>query len=267
MVLEQYFKTKWIEQKPTYAFLLGIIYSIVGIISARLIFGSNPGLMSVAFISILLIPSLNNLLQQEENDEIRQKKFSLRQLVKDHTDIFEIYLFLFLGIFVVFLVLPFFLPLGTTLGLFAPQLKLAGITGSAYDASLFISILRNNLLVFIVCAVLSLAYGAGAVLFLTWNASVWGAVIGFQIKESLSLSSEPASAFFGMLLPIMPHLITEAAAYLSAAIAGGIISKAAIREKLFSKKFNHVLTDGLLILFLGFILVFIAALFEVYVFG
>ena len=83
MVLEQVFKEKWIEKKPRHAFILGVIYSIVGIFSARLIFGSNPGLMTVAFTSILLIPSLNQLLQHEENVEIREKKFHIKQLFND----------------------------------------------------------------------------------------------------------------------------------------------------------------------------------------
>ena len=47
-------------------FFLGIVYSIVGIFSARLIFGSNPDMMSVAFVSILLIPAVTMRLWAEE---------------------------------------------------------------------------------------------------------------------------------------------------------------------------------------------------------
>ena len=102
MVFEQIFKTSWIEKRPRYAFLLGVFYSILGLASAYFIFGSNPGLMGVAFTSILLIPSLNRLLQDEENIEIREKKFSLKLLFKDHKDIFEIYTYLFFGVFFYF---------------------------------------------------------------------------------------------------------------------------------------------------------------------
>ena len=68
MVLEQYFKVKWIERKE-HAFFLGFIYSLIGIISARLIFPSSVGIMSIAFASILMIPSLSILLKLEENVE------------------------------------------------------------------------------------------------------------------------------------------------------------------------------------------------------
>jgi branched-subunit amino acid transport protein len=67
-------------------------------------------------------------------------------------------------------------------------------------------------------------------------------------------------------MPILPHMITEALAYISAAIVGGVVSKAVLREKLFSKKFNHIITDALIFLTIGLILVVIAGIIEVNVF-
>ena len=61
-------------------------------------------------------------------------------------------------------------------------------------------------------------------------------------------------------------MTTEAIAYISAAIAGGVVSKAVIREKLFSKKFHHIITDALILLGIGFVLVIIAGYLEVEVF-
>jgi len=65
-VLSHRFKG-WMEKKVRYAFLLGLVYSTIGIISAMFLFGKNSGLAAVAFTSILLIPSLNKLLTMEEN--------------------------------------------------------------------------------------------------------------------------------------------------------------------------------------------------------
>ena len=122
----------------------------------------------------------------------------------------------------------------------------------------------NNIKVLIVCLLLSLIYGAGSVLFVTWNATVWGAIFGYVAKESLTVGGQTPLAFFGMmLLPMLPHLITETVSYLSASIAGGVLSKAALREELFSKKFNHILTDALILVGFGVLLVIIAGLFEV----
>ncbi len=265
MVLEQLFKAHWIKRRPLFMFVLAFSYTLIGIGSALIIFGKNPSLMSVAFISILLIPSLNTLLKYEENEPMRKKKFSIFGLFKDHKDILAIYLFLFLGIFFAYLLYAFFLSATATKHIFSSQLDVAGIAGGATFNGEFLSILINNIIVLIACFLLSLVYGAGSILFLTWNASAWGAIFGFLVKESAA-SQNPLIAFGIVILPVLPHLITEAASYLSAAIVGGVVSKAVLREKLFSKKFNYILTDGLLLLIFAFLLVLIAAFLEVYMF-
>lgn len=264
MVLEQIIKLDWISQKPRFAFLLGLVYSLLGIISARLIFPKNTGMMAIAFTSILLIPTLSILLQKEENEEIRKKKLSIIQLFKDHADIFIVYFFIFLGIFVSFVFTTLVLPSQLSQQILAPELDVAGLAGSAFNAQAFTSILLNNLLVLLVCLVLSLVYGAGSILFITWNAAVWGSVFGFIARQSALAYGQNPFVYFGItILPALPHIITEAASYFTAAIAGGIISKAVLREKLFSERFYHVITDALLIVLIGFILVVIAAAIEV----
>ncbi len=74
------------------------------------------------------------------------------------------------------------------------------------------------------------------------------------------------AAFSSYILPILSHTITEALAYVSAAIVGGVVSKAVLREKLFSKKFHHIITDALMLLAIGIVLVIIVGLLETYVF-
>ncbi len=268
MVFEQIIKERWIKRKE-HAFFLAFFYSLLAIISAKLIFPKSIGLMSIAFTSMLLIPSLNALLAIEENEEIRGKKFSLKRLWKDHNDILRVYLFLFLGIFLAYgLFILFFEPQTVELW-FAPQLNAAGITGSAiYYPSAMLSIIKNNLIIFAVCFILSLVYGAGSIIFITWNASVWGVVFAFFAKlSSHGIGLNPFDIFFAKLVPFLPHMLTEAIAYIGAAIVGGIVSKAIIRERLGSKKFNHVLTDALIVLVLGVIIVVIAGFIEAYFYG
>ncbi len=263
MVLEQMFKIKWIESKG-HAFFLGLIYTIVGLISAKLIFPASLGIMSMAFTSILLIPSLAKLLQMEENVEIREKKLNLKQLFKDHKDIFKVYTFLFLGIFLAYALVALF---SSTAGIqyyFSSQMKTVNMVGNAFNSTTFFSIVKNNLVVFIASLILSFVYGAGAVIFLTWNASVWGVVFGFFAKYSAANAQiNPILYFFTSIWPFVPHLVTEALAYIGAAIVGGIVSKAVLREELFSKKFHHIVTDALIFLTISFILVIIAAAIEV----
>ena len=262
MVLEQYFKVKWIERKE-HAFFLGFVYSLIGIVSARLIFPSSVGIMSIAFASILMVPSLSVLLKLEENAEIREKKFSIRMLIHDHKDIFKVYIFLFLGIFLAYSLVALISSNLSIQKMFSTQLKSVGIKGFAFFDNPWISIVMNNLLVMVVCFVLSIVYGAGSVLFLTWNASVWGVAFAYFVKQQYPQGANVFIGFSKSFLPFLPHMMTEAIAYISAAIVGGIVSKAVLREKLFSKKFHHIITDAIILMAVAFLLVIIAGFIEV----
>ena len=105
---------------------------------------------------------------------------------------------------------------------------------------------------------------ADSILFITWNATVWGVVFGYVAKYSAASAGGNPFLVFGLcLLPFLPHMITEALAYFTAAISGGVLSKAVLREDLFSEKFHHVMTDALIILGIGLLIVIIAAVIEV----
>jgi len=160
------------------------------------------------------------------------------------------------------LVSIFFIPVNSLLLYFSPQFKVAGLVGRAFDMGLFLDILKNNLLILFVCFVLSVVYGAGSILFIAWNASVWGVFFGYAISSSLGTGSF-IGTFMSIITPILPHLVTESFAYFTAAVIGGVLSKALIREKLFSKKFNHILGDSMILGFMGFLIIVLAAYVEV----
>ncbi len=278
MVLEQIFKPDWIEKKPRHAFLLGFIYSIVGAVSAKLIFGANPGMMTVAFTSILLVPSLNTLLAVEENQaRSKDKYWVLKQLWVDHYDIVEVYFFMFFGIFFTFATIAFLFPEEAVIRFFEPMFEIIGITGSVTALTgwaaetagpTILSIFLNNFIVTIVCLLLSLIYGAGAIIFITWNAVVWGVVIGFFAKQALLSTAgvNPLTIFLSTVLPFFPHMIMESLPYFTAAIVGGIVSKAAIREELFSPRFNEIVKDGTIVMLLSLVVLFLAAVIEIKVY-
>ena len=269
MVFEQIFKASWMEKRPSSTFLIAGFYSIIAIISARLIFPANSGIMSVAFLAVLMSPSLNKLMEDEERIEVKQKgKFSLRRLIKDHEDIFEIFFFLFLGVFSVFFVASALFPPEYTLRLFREQLSVLGnLTGAAIQFdSLFMDILWNNLVVLIVVFALSILYGAGAILLVVWNASVWGAVFGFMFHEQVLVGGMGlVEGFVFSMMPFLPHIIIEAMSYLAVAISGGVLSKAMLREKMNSKGFHHVITDSMIFLGYALVLVILGAYVEVHV--
>jgi stage II sporulation protein M len=282
MVFEQLFVSKWLEKKLYLSFLLGFVYAELGIISAILIFPEDPSLISIGFISLLILPSLNYLLSLETKEDMREKRFSLKAIFRDHWDIFVVYAFIFLGILLAFGILAVILPQGTTETLFGTQLDIyfanagratgpmtdwgTNIAGAAYNqSSLFWSILTNNLKVILVCFIFSLAYGAGSVLFLTWNASVWGTIFGFVARTTATVGGNLAS-FGHIMISVFPHMIAEASSYFLAVFAGGIISKAVIKERMDSKRFYHVLLDGIVIFGLALVILLLAAWLEVYIF-
>jgi len=266
-MFEQLYTPEWLISKPYYGYLLGLVFAIFGIFSSKVIFGSNPGLMSVAFTSILLIPTLHRLISITESREVREDKFNIFNLLREHLDIMKLFMYIFLGIMTSYAFFTIVWTNAFSLKVFAPQLNAAGITGAAYLKGRFLYILSNNIKVLLVCFLLSFFYGAGSIIFIAWNASVWGAVFGFFARQSSSLAHQnPFLGFMTLMIPIFPHMLTEAISYFSATMVGGIISKAVIKEKWMSKRFKHVMSDSLIFLILALILIIFAAYLEVYIF-
>ena len=267
-MFEQLFSAKWMSKKPYYAFLLGLGYSVFGIFSAIVVFPEDVGLMSIAFTSLLVVLSLNNLLSMGENREIRENKLSIRLLFRDHKDIFEIYIFLFLGMLITFSFFAIVLPKFAVTNIFGSQLSpYFRYAGRAAEWGFFMDILKNNALVLLICLVLSLIYGAGSIIFLTWNASVWGSIFGYIAKQSAVVAAKsPFVEFMALFIKVFPHMFMEALSYFFAIVAGGVISKALIREKENAQKFKHVFTDGMLFFAISIVLLLLAASLEAFVF-
>jgi len=114
----------------------------------------------------------------------------------------------------------------------------------------------QNVMIFTI--IFSLVFGAGAIFILAWNASVIAAAIG--IFSESDLAGLPAGVFRYMI-----HGFPEIAAYFIGALAGGIISIAVIRHDVRSDKFWTILQDSLNLIILAVIVLFIAALIEVFI--
>ena len=242
-MLENVLKSNWLEKKPRWAFVIGFVYTILAIVAAMIVFSSSKGIASIAFLSMLLIPSLNKILAIEEKQDADSRRFSIKRIFKDHSDVLEIFFLLFLGIFAAYALFSIRFPDLLVSGIFDNQLRVIGITaGHAVVSHLsFISILGNNLKIFLIFVILSLVFGAGAILFLAWNASVWGVVFGYMATLKDNAFNELSSTF----LKVMPHMFAEAGAYFFALVGAGIMSQAVLREKFASPKFNYAFKDGM----------------------
>ncbi|MFP4524720.1 MAG: hypothetical protein ACLFO2_05455 [Candidatus Woesearchaeota archaeon] len=270
MVLEHLFPENWLENKTGYAFLLGAVYSVIGIVTARLLFGANSGLASVMFVSILLIPSLRKLFEREERREERERRFSLKHLYKDNKHLVHAYGGMFLGVFIAYFALAFFgLAFGWDVNaLFREQVFLdPAISGRAtFSLGAFISILMNNWWVLLACFLLSLISGNGATFFIVWNASAWGVIFGLRSVAAGAMLGESTLLVGLLMLAItLPHIILEGGAYILAGIAGALISDDVISDAkdlskfvaalavaigvfwLLNKAFSMVLDGGMLL--------------------
>jgi hypothetical protein len=273
MVLEHIFPEDWLEKKGRYAFLLGIIYSAIGILIASILFPGDPALVAVAFTSLLLLPELYKIFSIEERQESMEQKVSLRALWKDDIDVVRIYIFLFLGILLVYSVSTIIMPEMQANNLFREQLEIRfgqGFSGQAsggiFSSGLFYDLLSNNFLVLIACFIMALLTGDGAIFLITWNASVWGTIFGVTAKNASLFSGENAFYLFGVImLVVFPHMMIEAISYFLAAISGSVISKDVILEEFASHRFMEVFGFNLYLLLFALIFLLLGALVETFV--
>ena len=69
----------------------------------------------------------------------------------------------------------------------------------------------------------------------------------------------------GILGVFSLHLIPEVLAFLLAAIAGGVVSRALIKEKWKSQGFRNVFKDATILVLISFVILLVAALLEAFV--
>lgn len=276
MVLEHLFPEDWLEKKGLYAFILGIVYSVIGVVIASILFPGDPALPAVAFTSMLLLPELYKIFDIEERKLRAEQRVSLWSLWKDDAEVVRIYLFLFLGILLVYSLGTIILPSFQTNTLFREQLEIrfgqgfAGnaIMGTAFNSNLFWGILSNNFLVMLAAFVLALLAGDGAIFLIAWNASVWGAIFGITAKNAAVFGGHnPFLLFSIIMLIVFPHMILEAICYFLAAISGSVISKDVLLETFASERFMEVFGFNLYLLFFALVFLLLGALVETWVLG
>jgi len=265
MVLEYLFDVQAIREKKRNLFVLGFIFTEVGILASMLVFPSHAGLMSIAFTSILVTPLLRSAMKREMHDSVID--LPVPSIFIKHSKIFATYTLLFLGILVSYATFTTLLPEFAVFKLFSGLLSAADISGAAtQNLGAFSDYLTNNLIVLAACFLFSLIFDVGSMLFLTWNASVWGSVIGFLANKASAYGGTPIYNFAVLFAKIFPHMIAEASAYFLAIIGGIIISQAFEHFNKDPKKFNESTKQGLIFTGLSIVVLIIAAYLEAYFF-
>jgi hypothetical protein len=235
VVLEQLFSDSWLEKKLSMSFILGLSFTFIGVVLARLLFGGNSGIVAVFFISLFVIPGMRKLIKKEDRAEISESSFSLLRLWKDNKQLVLTYLGIFIGVYVAtYLITYFSYQFGLDAStIFREQLFLEpAISGRAtFFSGLFWDILLNNWWVLLATFFLGIITGDGATFFVVWNASAWAAIFAYRSFAAGSiLSTSFVEVAILLQLIVLPHLLIEGLAYILAGIAGSIISQDVVQE-------------------------------------
>lgn len=267
------------ERRPWEMFFVGLFYASVSLLIVTYVFGKDPilkdgsGLLMVLITVICSLPFMYRMIKIEEAKDVEISDSGV--LLKEHAKALYSLMWLFLGFIVAFgfwhIALHeqagqnFNFQIKTFCAINRPQnydncIEQYGVpvgTGSAVGTNAVLSIFANNIYVLIFTIIFSLAFGAGAIFILVWNASVIGAAMGIFAQKSLI--ALPMS-----LVRYMFHGIPEISAYFVGALAGGIVSVAVIRKDLRGERLWTILQDALLLIILAIVILIIATLIEVY---
>ncbi len=251
------------KRHPFETFFLGFFYSSFSILFATWVF---PEYSSVGMIFLTVFACLYLIQSAIKIEEEKEAKAKEKWLLKEHSKLLSFFLFLFLGFVFSFSLWAFILPNEQVSNLFSMQDSIINsirtiISGNFMKGSQFSSILFNNLKVLITSLIFAFFYGAAAIYVLVWNASTMGLVIGTLAKNTLGVTALPMS-----FLKYFIHGIPEMLAYLTVALAGGIIYVAIWKGDLLKKeKRKKIINDVLILIGISILLLIFAGLLEVYV--
>ena len=272
MVLETLSNAYDAEMHPGRIFVHGMVYAAVGLLLALWTFPEYASIVMIFFTSIAAVPLLYALIRYEEDKDFQEEDEKF--LLKEHSRAVTAYFMLFLGVTATLVLAFVLLPESSLMNTFEAQIATyqsinpgSQVTGQAIGTDQFGRIFLNNMRVLVIATLFSFAYGAGAVFVLTWNASVIALAIGDTLRTKAAAAAAAggmtgAAGYLGVsaqtiFLRYGIHGTIEIVAYITAALAGGIISVATIRHHYRSKKFEHIVMDSadLLIIAIGLILV------------
>jgi uncharacterized membrane protein SpoIIM required for sporulation len=277
MVLESLMTPPRAERHPLAVFFLGGAYGTLAIFLSMWIFEEQSSMVMVFLAALAALPLMYHTLRFEENKDISAVEG--QSLLRQHAPALLFYVMLFVGMSVAYSFWYLALPSDVASGLFRVQAQTISnlnqhVTGKITQTSLLSKIFLNNIKVMIFCILFSFLYGSGAIFILTWNASVIGAAVGNFIRTHMAkfadtVGLERVGAYFYVsslsVLRYAIHGIPEIFAYIVAGLAGGILSVAIVKHDFGTGKFEKVLLDVSDLVLLAVMVLFVAAIVEVFV--
>jgi len=258
-VLESLYPFEYVEKRHLYAVLLGVCYSIIALGISVLIFPTDPSLISLGIVTLLLYPTVQKLLKEHELIESNRFHPGLFSFFREHRSVLIFYLIICLSIFTVFFSFSYMNPQNNSILFTQQEAVVNSMTGGAsamMDNALYYFIHNSKVLILIFIATFIL--GEGGLLLLSWNASSWGVFFGAYLATS-HLSS---GASLLLLLTVLPHIILEISAYIIAGITASILSRAYYADHISKRKRQNVLLDSFQAIALAFLVLAVAAIIE-----
>jgi uncharacterized membrane protein SpoIIM required for sporulation len=281
MVMEAMISTESALDKPWLIFLIGILYGILSVILATVIFNDYVGLVVVIITVLFSLPLVYTIIKQEayKGIEIADRA----SLLKEHRKAIRTFLLLFMGFTIAFAGIYLVSSQDYAQNVFSVQLEtLSAINGKStkiannpyleFKINSMVTIILNNVRVLVFCILFSFIFGAGSLFILSWNGSVLGVAMGSFVRDKVtSVLSVGAGGlvYLGYILQSVIrysiHGIPEILAYVIAGIAGGIISFAVSKHGAFSKHFENVLVDTADLLLIAVGILVVAGVLEVFI--
>lgn len=244
------------SKRKIYSLILGILYVLIAYGTAKTFFTNEIPTATIILTTLLFVPSVSRLFTFEEKIERRD---GTRNFFRDHKLIIEVFFFLFIGVLIGYLIVGNIFQDALVMQDELLNQQSALNTEKTSDSWTKASgIMINNIEVIIIAFVVSLFYGAGAFFLLVRTASIFAAYI-IMITESLAQKTQAIGAVF------LIHFIPEILGFILAAFAGGVISKAIVREKIGTDAFKNVVKDSTMMLIYSICLIVLAALIETYI--
>jgi len=260
-MLEMIINPKRAERRSWEMFIIGIIYASLSILLVNWIFAQDAvlakysGILIITFCVMFSMPYMYYAIKLEEEKDIKiegmfRLAFSFFYIAVPSENNFRAQIETYCMI--------------NRPANYAECVEQYGVestgktTGFLTSREKLIAIFTNNIYVLMFTLIFSLIFGAGAIFILAWNASVISAAVG--IFSQSSLASMPLG-----IARYMIHGIPEIGAYFIGALAGGIISIAIIRHDIRNDKFWSILQDSLNLIILAVIVLFVAAIIEVFI--
>lgn len=267
-MLESLFPFEFVEKKYRYAVMLGVCYSIIALGISVIIFPSDPSLISLAIITLLLYPTLQKVLAEHEKIEASRYHTGLFSFFKEHKRVLIMYLLITISIFFVFFTFSMLNPSSTSVLFTQQQQALSPYIGQAMQAPMYSPIyyifnyVQHNMQVLVLMFIAAFILGEGGILLLSWNASSWGVFFGVVYAQTFDSFSQLITG----LLIVLPHIILEISAYIIIVIAASILSKAFFSVHIPKTKRNNVVNDTAKACVLAVMVLVIAAVVETYAF-